>query len=59
MKMGDGVVIFLKLGKMIKGVGKLRKKFMENSIGETGIKMLKGVKQQMDPKNIFGNGNLF
>jgi len=57
--MGDGVVIFLKLGKMIKGVGKLRKKFMENSIGETGIKMLKGVKQQMDPKNIFGNGNLF
>lgn len=40
------------------GVGKLRKKFLPESIGETGIKMLKGVKQQMDPTNIFASGNL-
>jgi len=42
-----------------KGVGKLRKKYLVDSIGETGIKMLKGVKDTMDPTNIFANGNLF
>ncbi|EGR32374.1 hypothetical protein IMG5_085430 [Ichthyophthirius multifiliis] len=41
------------------GVGKLRKQFMKNSIGELGINMIKSVKQQMDPKNIFANGNLY
>jgi alkyldihydroxyacetonephosphate synthase len=40
------------------GVGKLRKKFMHNSIGETGLNILKGVKKTIDPKNIFATGNL-
>lgn len=40
------------------GVGKLRKKFLPRSIGETGIAMLKGLKQTVDPDNIFATGNL-
>lgn len=40
------------------GVGKLRKKFMHNSIGETGLSILRGVKQTVDPKNTFATGNL-
>ena len=40
------------------GVGKLRKKFLTNSIGETGVNMLKGLKQTIDPSNIFATGNL-
>lgn len=40
------------------GVGKLRKKFLPKSIGETGIKMLKGLKDTVDPTNIFATGNL-
>jgi len=40
------------------GVGKLRKKFLVNSIGETGVAMLKGLKQTVDPQNIFATGNL-
>eukprot|EP01118_Nematostelium_gracile_P009787 TRINITY_DN3310_c0_g1_i2.p1 TRINITY_DN3310_c0_g1~~TRINITY_DN3310_c0_g1_i2.p1 ORF type:complete len:640 (+),score=144.28 TRINITY_DN3310_c0_g1_i2:43-1920(+) len=40
------------------GVGKLRKKWMEQTISPTGIKVLKSVKESVDPKNIFANGNL-
>jgi len=40
------------------GVGKLRKKFMEASIGSTGIEIIKGLKKVIDPNNIFANGNL-
>ena len=40
------------------GVGKLRKKFLPNSIGNTGLDILKGVKATIDPKNIFATGNL-
>jgi alkyldihydroxyacetonephosphate synthase len=40
------------------GVGKLRKKFLVNSIGETGVAMIKGLKQTVDPQNIFATGNL-
>jgi len=40
------------------GVGKLRKKWLPQTISPTGISMLKGIKQAVDPKNIFGNGNL-
>jgi alkyldihydroxyacetonephosphate synthase len=40
------------------GVGKLRKKFLSNSIGETGINMLKGLKNTIDPTNVFACGNL-
>jgi len=40
------------------GVGKLRKKWMERTISATGIKVLKGVKQTLDPTNVFGSNNL-
>jgi len=31
---------------------------MKNSIGDMGIKMIKSLKDSIDPKNIFANGNL-
>lgn len=40
------------------GVGKLRKKFLPRSIGETGVQLLKGVKNTIDPNNIFATGNM-
>lgn len=40
------------------GVGKLRKRFMKDSVGELGIEMIKAVKERVDPKNIFGCGNV-
>lgn len=40
------------------GVGKLRKKFMPRSIGNTGIDILKGLKKTIDPENVFATGNL-
>lgn len=40
------------------GVGKLRKKFMPRSIGDTGINILKGLKNTIDPNNVFATGNL-
>jgi len=40
------------------GVGKLRKQWMEQTVSNTGMGILRGIKQTMDPKNIFGNGNL-
>lgn len=40
------------------GVGKLRKKFMQGSIGETGLNILRGVKKTVDPTNVFATGNL-
>lgn len=51
----------MKLGGSIShhhGVGKLRKKFMSRSIGNTGISILKGLKDSIDPKNVFATGNL-
>jgi len=40
------------------GVGKHRKSFMNETIGPVGIEMLRGLKNSLDPKNIFANGNL-
>jgi len=40
------------------GVGKLRKKFLPRSIGNTGVEILKGLKNNIDPTNIFATGNL-
>lgn len=40
------------------GVGKLRKKFLKDSIGETGLTILKALKDKIDPQNIFATGNL-
>ncbi|KAG9338610.1 hypothetical protein JZ751_025448 [Albula glossodonta] len=40
------------------GVGKLRKQWMQESISNVGMGMLKSVKEYVDPDNIFGNRNL-
>jgi len=40
------------------GVGKIRKKFMPAVIGEGGLKMLKGIKEYVDPLNIFATNNI-
>jgi len=41
------------------GVGKLRKQFITRSIGENGTNFLKGIKEKIDPQNIFAAGNTF
>lgn len=41
------------------GVGKIRKSFMDSVVGETGIRMLRAVKKEVDPNNIMGSRNLF
>lgn len=42
------------------GVGKLRKGFLKNVYSPTAIKMVKGMKNELDPKNIFGvKNNIF
>jgi len=40
------------------GVGKHRKSFMKQAIGDTGISAIQGIKRSIDPKNIFACGNL-
>ncbi|KAG8177710.1 hypothetical protein JTE90_008335 [Oedothorax gibbosus] len=41
------------------GVGKLRKRWLPETVSDVGVNMLKAVKQSVDPLNIFANGNLF
>ncbi|CAH1241220.1 AGPS [Branchiostoma lanceolatum] len=40
------------------GVGKLRKKWLSQTVSDVGIGMMKAVKQYTDPQNIFGSNNL-
>lgn len=40
------------------GVGKLRKRWLPDTVSSIGIGMLQAVKQYVDPQNIFANGNL-
>ena len=40
------------------GIGKLRKKWVTQTLSETGVAMIQGVKARVDPKNIFANGNV-
>lgn len=40
------------------GVGKIRKRWLEQTISSTGLQMLRAVKQSVDPQNIFASGNL-
>ncbi|XP_002153972.1 alkyldihydroxyacetonephosphate synthase, peroxisomal [Hydra vulgaris] len=40
------------------GVGKVRKQFLSKTISESGVNALKGLKQAVDPQNIFGVNNL-
>ena len=39
-------------------VGKIRKRWITETIGETGVHMLRAVKEAVDPQNVFGNGNI-
>ena len=39
------------------GVGKLRKDFMKDTISNGSISLIKGIKKNQDPKNIFGVNN--
>ena len=51
---------FIKNGGSIShhhGVGKLRKDFMSNTISEGSVEMIKGIKKNQDPHNIFGVNN--
>jgi len=50
------VTVFVCLSVMT--VGKIRKEFLERTVSDTGIGILRAVKNYLDPKNIFGNGNL-
>ncbi|MBN3278751.1 ADAS protein, partial [Polyodon spathula] len=40
------------------GVGKLRKHWLQETISDVGLGMLRSVKEYVDPNNIFGNRNL-
>jgi alkyldihydroxyacetonephosphate synthase len=40
------------------GVGKLRAQFMPETVGETGVAVLKAMKHAVDPQNVFAVGNL-
>ena len=39
-------------------VGKIRRRWMRDSLSDTGVKMLEAVKKELDPQNTFGCGNL-
>uniref|UniRef100_A0A915HWE0 Alkylglycerone-phosphate synthase n=1 Tax=Romanomermis culicivorax TaxID=13658 RepID=A0A915HWE0_ROMCU len=41
------------------GVGKLRKRWLSRTVGDVGLGALLAVKNHLDPKNVFANGNLF
>ncbi len=41
------------------GIGKIKKKYLKQMIGEHGITAMKKVKNILDPKNLLGRGNLF
>lgn len=40
------------------GIGKIRRRWMQQTIGEQGIGMIKAVKDYIDPTNVFAAGNL-
>lgn len=40
------------------GIGKIRKKFMPKVIGENGLEVIKGIKEHIDPLNIFATNNI-
>lgn len=40
------------------GIGKIRRRWMKETIGDQGIGMLKAVKNYVDPTNVFASGNI-
>lgn len=39
-------------------VGKLRKKWLPQTVSDVGLTAMKAIKEELDPKNVFANGNL-
>jgi alkyldihydroxyacetonephosphate synthase len=40
------------------GVGKLRRQYMSRCVTPLGLELLKKIKKEFDPKNVFGVGNM-
>lgn len=40
------------------GIGKIRRRWMKETIGDQGIGMIKAVKDYIDPTNVFASGNI-
>ena len=40
------------------GVGKIRKQFLRQTVGDIGLESMRAIKNYIDPQNIFGNNNL-
>lgn len=40
------------------GVGKMRSKWYSACVSQVGVRVLKAIKRELDPKNIFAAGNL-
>lgn len=40
------------------GVGKIRKRWLRQTVSDVGMGMLKAIKERIDPNNVFANGNL-
>ena len=40
------------------GIGKIRKKWVNETISEGGVEILKGIKKTIDPNNIFAANNI-
>ena len=40
------------------GIGKLRKHFMPRTVTPVGLGAVRSVKEFLDPRNIFGSGNI-
>ena len=43
---------------LIDTVGKIRKRWVSDTLSPTGVEVLRAIKERVDPKNIFGAGNL-
>ena len=39
-------------------VGKIRKRWVKETLSSTGVDLLRAIKERVDPNNIFGAGNL-
>ncbi|KAI1293627.1 Alkyldihydroxyacetonephosphate synthase, peroxisomal [Halotydeus destructor] len=40
------------------GIGKIRKRWLEQTVSTAGLGMMRAIKEYVDPKNVFKNGNL-
>jgi alkyldihydroxyacetonephosphate synthase len=40
------------------GIGKLRTRWFPSQVSKLGVELYRATKRQLDPKNIFANGNI-